>query len=116
MEAGSQSSLLDIRTQRFMGCHLCSLGTGLSLRGVLRSALPPGVKRIQARNLNLDNTILKHPCACMGTLWDPGQEEPLYPDAILQSTWRLTMWTKMEKALWRALRAPVSRTRMVQGV
>lgn len=45
-----------------MRCDLCSLGTGISLAGVLRSALPPGVKRIQARNLDLGNTILKHPC------------------------------------------------------
>lgn len=71
----AQSCLLGIRTHRLTTCDLCSLRTGLFLAEVPRSSLPPRVKRIQARNLDLGNTILEHPCVCMGTLRDPGKEE-----------------------------------------
>lgn len=99
-----------------MTCVPGLLETGLSLAGVPRSALPPGIKGIQARNLDLDDTISKHPCACMGTPQDCGKEEPRCLCAFLQPTWRVSMQTGKEKAVWSGLRSPVSGARMVQDV
>lgn len=66
-----------------MTCAPGLLGIGLSLVGVPRSALPPGIKRIQVRNLDLVDTISKHPCVHMGTPQDHGKEEALCPCALL---------------------------------
>lgn len=67
-----------------MTCASGFLGTELSLVGVPRSALPPGIKRIQVRNLDLVGTISKHPCVCMGTPQDHGKEESLCPCILLR--------------------------------